>query len=240
MSVRTHPILALVAVTLAVSGCTKIDALPRDDAPAIVTTRPVILAPGDVVEFKFYSAPELNDVQQVRPDGAVSLQLVGEVGVAGERPDALRQQLETLYAEHLRDPTITVILRESLGRRVLVGGEVRNPGPIAMPADMDVMEAIILAGGYVPETSAVGHVIVMRDVGDQRVGYRVDLRDAIRGRATTPFFLAAGDTIHVPRSAIANVNTFVEQYVGGVIPDGLRATRQVGNTTYGIDSSLGN
>ncbi len=228
----------MLCLAATVTGCTSIDALPRAQAPDLATTRPVLLAPGDVIEFKFYSAPELNDIQQVRADGAVSLQLVGEFLVSGSRPEDVRQRLESLYTEHLKDPNITVILRESLGRRVLVGGEVRTPGAIDMPADMNVLEAIILAGGYVPQTSAVGHVIVMRDVGGQRVGYRVDLRDAIRGKATEPFFLAPGDQIHVPRSAIANVNTFVEQYVGGVIPNGLQATRQVGSTSYGIDSTL--
>jgi polysaccharide export outer membrane protein len=230
-------LLALLPICL-VAGCTSVEALDRDKALPVVTTAPTVLAAGDVIEFKFYSAPELNETQRVRPDGAVSLQLVGEVIVAGQRPEELRANLERAYATFVKDPTITVIVRESLARRVLVSGEVRQPGAVAMPADLNVFEALTLAGGYDPQTSAIGHVIVMRNVDGSRVGYRVDLRDVIRGEVTEPFYLAPGDTVHVPRSAIANVNNFVEQYVGGVIPNGLQVTRQLGDTTYGIDSTL--
>lgn len=237
----THLTLTLLTAASAagtLAGCTKVQALPREAAPRAVTTRPTVLSAGDVIEFKFYSAPELDDQQTIRPDGVISLQLVGEVVAAGRQPGELQEELESRYSAHLKDPTITVILRQSLERRVFIGGEVRQPGAIGLPAGLDVFQAITLAGGHLPVTSAMGHVIVMRMVEGQRVGYRVDLRPVLRGEATEPFALAPGDHVYVPRAAIANVNTFVEQYVGGVIPNGIQATRTLGNTTYGIDSTL--
>ena len=233
MNLPTRFILLTFA---ALAGCTTTRALPADQAPS-AATRPATLRPGDLVEFKFPYAPELNDTQQVRADGVVSLQLVGEVAAAGRAPSQLAADLRDAYAAHLKQPEVTVVLRGDLTRRVFVAGEVRVPGAVEMPGDLNTLEAIVLAGGFDLTSAAVGHVVVMRGDRD-RVGYRVDLRPALRGEATEPFDLMAGDLVYVPRTAITNVNQFVRQYVGGVVPNGIQATRTNGNTTFGLDTSV--
>ena len=235
---RTKPTIVMLGLLAFVAGCTSTEALPASRA-TFAPPGPATLRAGDVVEFKFPYAPELNDTQRVRPDGRVSLQLVGEVEAGGRMPGDLAADLEERYARHLKQPQVTVVQREDADRRIFVAGEVRLPGVVPMPVPLDAFEAVTLAGGFDLRSAAVGHVLVMRDDGQgRRVGYRVDMRPVIRGEATAPFRLQAGDHVFVPRTAIVNVNQFVEQYVGGVIPNGLRATRNVGNTTYGVDTSL--
>src|SRR4030043_186923 len=93
----------------------------------------VALAPGDAIDIKFFYTPELNDSQTVRPDGKITLQLVGEVMVHGKTTDELRDELIKLYTPELKRPEVVVIIRSLYDRRVYVGGEVKKPGLISMP-----------------------------------------------------------------------------------------------------------
>ncbi len=227
-------------VALGLTGCTKVKALPREQA-VFNQPGPAMLAAGDLVEFKFPYAPELNDTQSVRADGHVSLQLIGEVRAAGRSPGDLAAELQQQYAAHLKQPNVTVILRNGLSNRVFIGGEVRLPGAIPMSATMDVFDVLAMAGGMDLASAAVGHVIVMRHTDDgKRTAYRVDMRPVVRGEATEPFLLQPGDHVYVPRTAITNVNQFMRQYVAGVVPKtGVFASRTVGDTNVGIDTSPG-
>lgn len=229
-------VAALIALPLV--GCTRVQALPASEAP-VALPGPAVLQGGDLIEIKFPYAPELNDSQTIRADGMISLQLIGEVKAAGVAPGELSSVLEERYTAHLKRPEVTVVLRNELSRRVFVGGEVRLPSVVAMPATMSVLDALTLAGGLNLITAAPGHVIVMRTHEDgRRVGYRVDLRPAMRGEATRPFPLAPGDHVYVPRTAIANINQFMRQYVAGVIPQtGVVASQTNGSTVIGIDTS---
>ena len=233
------PLLLLAACAAPVpGGCTSVEAKPREQA-VLPEPGPTVLKQGDVIEVKLRFAPELNDTQTIRPDGQVSLQLVGDVQAAGLEPRVLGERLVELYRSHLREPFVTVILRNELNRRVFVGGSVGTPGVVEMPGTLSLFDALMLAGGLDYESAAVGHVIVLRNDADGvRQGYRVDLRPVLRGEATRPFVLAPGDHVYVPRTQIVNVNQFVRQYVGGLIPNGLNVTRTVGSTTYGVDTAV--
>ena len=113
--------------------------LAADEAQA-ASPSPVTLAPGDVIEIKFFYTPELNEIQTVRPDGKLALQLVGEVEVQGKTPAELREELLRLYASQLKDPEIAVMSRLLQNRRVFVGGQVNAPGVIPMPGELTLLE----------------------------------------------------------------------------------------------------
>ena len=237
-------LLLLAALTL--GGCTRTKSLPREAAPVSAEPLATVLGGGDVVDVRFPYAPELNDRQRVRADGMISLQLVGEVQAAGREPAELSAALERLYAAHLKQPAVTVILRENLDRRVFVGGQVLIPGAVDMPGQLTAFDALALAGGINLATGAVGHVFVMRTAPDPetgrlaRVGYQVDMRPTLRGEAAEPFPLLPGDHVYVPRTAIVNVNQFMRQYVTGVVPrPGLQASGPLGEGTIGIDTAAG-
>jgi protein involved in polysaccharide export with SLBB domain len=214
-------------------------ALPATQAAPVAQDK-LTLRPGDKVEIKFYSAPELNDSQQIRPDGKITLQIVGDIQAAGRSPGELSTDLQTAFTNQLKYPQVTVIVREMYQRRVYITGEVERPGLVELPGDMSVLEAVMASGGFNMTTAEISSVIVMRhDSAGNRVGYKVDLRDAIAGGTTPNFMLAPQDIIFVPRAPIINVNNFLELYVKNVIPQtGFIYTQRVGNDgTIGLDTS---
>ena len=138
-------VLLAAAILATIGGCARpepaktVEALEAERLPARVTVQP-----GDILEFKFFYVPELNDIQTVRPDGKVVMQLVGEVDAQGLTPSELTATIKKQYAGVLKKPEVAVITRELASRRVYVGGEVVSPG-----AGGYARQAIRLAGDYV-------------------------------------------------------------------------------------------
>ena len=213
-------------------------ARPASEAKAPTTQQAMTLRPGDQIELKFFYAPEINDTQKIMPDGTIMLQLVGSVQAGGKTPGELAADLKSAYAEHLKYPTVTVIVREMLQQKVYVAGEVVQPGMVDLPGPMSVLEAVMGRGGFDMTTAEISSVVVMRHENGKRVGYKVDLKEAFAGGEVEPFMLQPQDIVFVPRTAVVNVNNFLEQYVAGVIPQsGFVYTRQTGDASFGIDTS---
>ncbi len=197
----------------------------------------VALMPGDVLEIKFFYTPDLNESQPVRPDGKIALQLVGEVEVEGRTPAELRRELLELYVPHLKAPEIAVVVRSLYNRRVFVGGEVMRPGIVEMPGEMTVLGAIMQAGGFDLTEAEVKNVVVIRHGKNRRYGYSVDLKPALTGHETPPFYLGPEDIVYVPRTTIAMVNQWVDQHINKIIPDtGFHFSRTMGDSTIGVGS----
>jgi protein involved in polysaccharide export with SLBB domain len=197
----------------------------------------VLLKAGDEIEIKFYYTPELDITQVVRPDGKISLQLIGEIEAQGKTPARLREELLKLYVPHLKQPEIAVIVRTLLNRRLYVGGEVITPGLIEMPGEIDVLEAIMQAGGFRLPEAEFKNVIVIRHREGQRYAYSINLERALKGDVSQPFYLQPQDIVYVPRTTITKVNQWVDQHINKLIPQtGLYITRTSGNTTIGYSS----
>jgi len=179
----------------------------------------VILGAGDVLEIKFFYTPELNETQTVRPDGKISLQLVGEVEVTGKTPFELKDELIKLFSTKLNNPDITVIVRSLYSHRVYVGGEVNAPGFLEKTRHMTALEAIMEAGGFNLNSAKVRNVVIVRYKGDKRYGYKLNLKPALEGKSDTPFFLEPYDIVYIPRTKITAVNQWLDQYIDGVIPN---------------------
>lgn len=184
----------------------------------VISSPRVILGPGDEVEIRFYYTPELDITQMVRPDGKITLQLIGELDVQGKSPAELREELLRLYGPHLKNPEVAVIVRSLLNRRVYVGGQVVTPGIVEMPGKTDVLEAVMQTGGFLLPEAEVRNVVVIRHMDGQRYAYAVNLEPALKGRASQPFFLQPQDIVYVPRTKITKVNQWVEQHINALIP----------------------
>ena len=180
----------------------------------------VTLAAGDKVDLKFFYAPELNETDLlVRPDGKISLQLVGDVQVDGKTPEELAAELRRRYTPYLKHPEVTVIPKELVARRVYVGGEVKTPGLIPMPGRMTALEAILQAGGFDMDKALPDNVIVIRTEGEKRKTYLLNMEVAMAGGSPPPFYLQPYDIVYVPRTRIANVDRWVDQYINKLIPN---------------------
>ena len=205
--------------------------VPESEA---ITSSAVALRPGDEVELKFYYTPELDITQTVRPDGKISLQLIGEIDVQGKSPSQLREELLKLYVPHLKKPEIAVVVRSLLNRRVYVGGQVISPGVVEIPAEVDVLQAIMQAGGFMLPEAEVKNVIVIRHKGVQRYAYSVNLGGALKGEATQSFYLQPQDIVYVPRTKITRLDQWVDQHINKLIPEtGFLFTRTSGRTMVG-------
>ena len=174
---------------------------------------------GDQLEIKFFYSPELNEQVIVRPDGRISLQLIPEIVAADLTLAMLAKQLTERYAADLNQPQVTIIVREFGMQRVFVDGEVGSPGMVPILGRMTALQAISRAGGMKDTARSTEVIVIRRGEADTPVAIRVDLKKARDGsQLAQDIDLAPLDIIYVPRSRIANVNLFVDQYIRKVLP----------------------
>jgi polysaccharide biosynthesis/export protein len=179
-----------------------------------------VLGAGDVLDIKFIHNPEFNELAlPIRPDGRLSLQLAPDIKVAGLTPSKLRDVLTRYYATELKEPEATVVVRSFASKKVFVDGEVGGPRLVDLIMPTTVMRAITQAGGL-RETARLSSVIVIRpDFEGKPVGTMVDLRKVIDGTDfTQDIYLMPYDIVYVPKSNIARVNLFVQQYITSMVP----------------------
>ncbi len=191
------------------------------DAAAAPTAAPeekIVLQAYDTIRIKFLYWPELDDEQMIRPDGKISLLMVGEVEAQNRTPDELQKELIKLYEPKLNEPEINVVVSSLANNRVYIGGEVSTPGLILIQGKLTLLSAIMQAGGFIEASAKKSSVVVVRQQAGKQFARTVDLSDALKGTETEPFYLQPYDTVYVPRTAITHVNEFVAQYIDGVIP----------------------
>jgi protein involved in polysaccharide export with SLBB domain len=208
------PALALIACTgTVVKNPTSIASAPR------ATSAGYIIEPGDGLDVRFFYNPELNEEVTVRPDGNISLPLVGELPAAGRTPSQLEANLRDSYSRELRQAAITVIVKGFAGQRVYVDGEVGTPQMVNIAGNLSAMQAVASAGGFKP-SARKGEVLVIRRSGTpQPVVIPIDLDAAIDGSDTRQdILLQPYDIVYVPRTAIAEMNQFIDQYFRQNIP----------------------
>ena len=176
-----------------------------------------IIQPGDALDIKFFYNPDLSESAIVRPDGRISLQLVKEIVAAGLTPRALTDLLTREYGKELKKPEITVIVR-SFGSRIYIDGEVEKPGEFTLTGPLTVMQAISLAEGRT-EKAWKEALVIRRINGKPPLVIEVDIDAVLKGiDFGQDIGLVPFDIVYVPRSPIANVNLWVDQYIRRNIP----------------------
>lgn len=212
-------VCALLGSAVFLAGCaTKVSRAPGDWPEPSEPV--VILQPGDVLKVKFAYWPELDEEQAIRPDGKVSLQLIGEIIAEGYTPEEFREQLLEVYEDKIVNPEINVVLSSLDSQRIYVGGEVNSPGLIPFKGRLTVLEAVMQAGGFLP-TAKAASVIVIRRKGEVQYARKIDVREFLGKSGTAPFFLEPYDVVFIPRSNIDHVDQWVEQYINKIVPRNL-------------------
>lgn len=186
---------------------------------ASLDTRNYHIQAGDQLAIDFYLNSEFNDNVSVQPDGNVVLRLVGPLRAAGLTPSQLASEINTAYAKELKDPGATVHVQNMPSRQVYVEGQVSHPGAFQLQPGMTAMQAIANAGGLTDEAAPDSVVLIRRDACGRAEGSKLDLASA----TDTPekgedVLLAPHDTLVIPRSRIANIDLFVQQYIRGLLP----------------------
>lgn len=176
--------------------------------------------PGDSIEVIVHSAPELTRTVEIGPDGRIVLPLLGNVMVASQTDAEIASAVADAYAQSVLVSPIVEVRRATLGpQNIIVGGEVNAPGLVEMSGPIGALEAVMLAGGF-QNSAARGEVVVLRrEPGGRLMMRTVNLRQALDGRAGADSTqLRRHDIVFVPRSTVAEVTNFMEQYVYGILP----------------------
>ncbi len=177
------------------------------------------LLPGDQLNVFVYSAPELNQTLIVGPDGRVIMPLARPIMAANLSIEQLEQKLRTALAQELVNPDLELSPLSYGSQRIFVGGEVGQSGIYELPGQIGTLEAIMMAGGFTNNSKTKQIVLVRRHPSGAPMMKLIDVRSVLKQASTadmTP--LRRGDVIYVPRSTIANINLFMQQYIRDALP----------------------
>jgi len=154
------------------------------------------VAAGDKLRIEVYQESQLSQSVQVRPDGKITLPLVGDLQASGSTPLELRDRLTEALREYVTNPVVTVIVVEAVPPLVYVIGEVGNAGSIPMHGPMSVLQALAMAGGFRDFANTKKIQILRRTSrGQQRIAFNYKEALAATG---PPMMLQPGDTVVVP------------------------------------------
>lgn len=195
----THLLLALslFAGAPTATGQEQLPVAPTAPS-AVALPDDYVVGAEDVLGVVFWREAELSGDVTVRPDGRVTLPVIGELQAAGLRPEDLKKQIETAAAKYVTEPNVTVVVRTINSRRVFVTGRVTTPGVHLLKGPLTVMQAIALSGG-VTEFADAKNIKVLRIVDGKSVTLPFNYKDVVRGRKLEQnILLLPGDTVVVP------------------------------------------
>lgn len=203
---RFASVLRALCLPLLLAGCASSGIVASGAPPAPAAADDYLIGVDDVVQVSVWRNPELGITAPVRPDGKISVPLVGDVVAGGRTPDAVAKDLQEKLAAYVREPQVTVILTELRSHeylsRVRVTGAVRQPVSIPYRQGMTVLDAVLAAGG-VTEFAAPNRASLHRKTGDGSQAYGVLLNDIIEnGNLSTNYKVAPGDVITVPERVL--------------------------------------
>jgi polysaccharide export outer membrane protein len=155
------------------------------------------LGPDDVIEVSVYQEKDLSATVPVRPDGKISLPLVGEMPASGKTAVELQKEIALKLKQFISDPAVTVVVKEVNSPKVSVLGEVKTPGVYKIKDRATLLDAVALAGGLT-EFAKKDKITVFRlgPNGDQKL-IKLNIDDQIKGRRPEPFYVLPYDKIYV-------------------------------------------
>jgi polysaccharide export outer membrane protein len=170
------------------------------------------LQPSDVIDVQYRYTPEYNQTASVQPDGFVSLQLVGDLKLAGLTLDEARGAIREKAASRLRDPEVFVLLKDYVKPQITVGGEVANPGRFELRGTTSALQAIEMAGGFKNLSAKHSQVILFRrisaDTGETTI---LDLKRIMKGKNLSEDpTLQPGDMLLVPQNRVSQLERYIK------------------------------
>lgn len=158
-----------------------------------------IIGPEDILEISVWKNADLSKVVTVRPDGKISLPLLGDMKAAGLTPNKLRQNIIDRLKEYQQTAVASVIVQTVNSYRIYILGEVRTPGTYLLKSSTTVLQAISMAGGFTQYASK-NKIVLVRHNGNTGSEEKIDIRfnDLVYDDEDKNLILQAGDTIFVP------------------------------------------
>src|SRR5258707_10087811 len=171
---------------------------PEGTNPSVKVGKDYVIGPDDVLDVSVWKEQELTRSLQVRPDGKISMPLLGDVQAAGLTPVQLGQSVSEKLKKYLTAPQVTVILTQINSQRVYVMGEVTRPGAYPVLPGMTILQAITSAGGLTQFANGK-KIFLIRDENHIQTKHLFNYKEVLDGRkAEENLPVKAGDTIVVP------------------------------------------
>jgi len=206
-----HRLLLALAISLLILPVAAHAQAQRPPRLTTVTEDRYRLQPGDVLDIQFRYSPEFNQTATVQPDGYISLEITGDLKVAGFTIEETRQAVLRQASKRLADPVAAIALKEFQRPYFVVAGEVATPGKIEMRERVTALQAIMLAGGM-KETAKSSQVVVFRKINSDTAEVKLLNLKNIRRTSDleNDLTLQAGDMVFVPRDKISKIERFMK------------------------------
>lgn len=179
---------------------------PEPPAPVQTTATPAaapevdssyVIGPEDVLQVTVWKEATLSGSFPVRPDGMISMVLLGDVKAAGLTPTQLATKLTADYKKYIQDPLVTVLVQQVNSQRIYIVGEVGKVGPVPLVPGMTPLQAIASAGGLTPYAHK-NRIYILRGPQGSQEKIQFNYKAALRGDANQNVSLQPNDTVVVP------------------------------------------
>lgn len=186
-----------VITTAPTEPSTPTDPIAAPQAPKGTLDPDYVVGAGDSLEVDVFNEPKFSGSLPVRPDGMISITLVGDIPAAGYTPMQLGQEITSRLKKLITDPSVTVKVLTINSKRIYMVGEIGHVGPLAMTPGMTPLQAIATAGGPGPYAN-VKHIYILRSVAGKQQKIPFNYKKAIKDGDMQGVTLVNGDTIVIP------------------------------------------
>ena len=155
------------------------------------------LGPEDVVEVFVYKEQDLSTTVVVRPDGKISLPLIGELSVNGKTAVELQKEIAQKLTQYVAQPTVNVLVKEVNSAKVSVLGEVKTSGMYKIGVRATVVDAVALAGGFTEYAKRDKVTLIRIESNGQQHRFQINVDDQLKGRKGDLFYILPYDKIYV-------------------------------------------
>ena len=206
-------VLPLMIFSFAYQGCSSMrsdshlnsDQLVGEEAAKVSE---FILGAGDRIEIVVYRNDDLRRTVQIDHSGKIMYPLVGDIQASGLNLFQLRDKIHEGLSPYILDPQISASVVSIQSQKIIVLGEVKNPGFFQAETPMTVLEAVSRAGGFTLDGKQESVLLIRGGMKDPKL-VRLDIRKALQeGDLTQNVTLQRGDIVYVPRTFIADVDSF--------------------------------
>ncbi|MFP3978282.1 XrtA/PEP-CTERM system exopolysaccharide export protein [Marinobacter sp. KMM 10035] len=199
--------MGLIAILgLFITACAGLPSSADMPPASELEAEPYEIGVGDTISIHVWRNPELGQSIVVRPDGYISMPLMGDVKAEGKKPEQLAAEISDNLGEFIRTPEVTVMVTNPLSKefrnRVRVTGQVGTPQSVAFQPGMTVLDVVLMAGG-VTDFAADSRAVLHRQINGEYQSFGLDLEAILTdGDMRTNHSLQPGDVISVPRKQL--------------------------------------
>ncbi|HWZ43317.1 MAG TPA: polysaccharide biosynthesis/export family protein [Candidatus Saccharimonadales bacterium] len=200
MRPRCKSACLVLALLVSVGFCALASDKPKIQGPLTQTkVAEYLIGPDDILAVQVWKEPEISRNVLVRPDGNISLPLIGDVRAGGRTPVQLQDDIKQQLRNYLASPEVVVIVQEAKSRKFNILGQVERPGSYPMSRSMTVLDAIAVAGGF-RDFAKEGKIYILRvKANGSFLRLPFNYKEVIRGqRLSQNVELEPRDTVIVP------------------------------------------